>query len=43
MKDIVIKEVQLGEALKVFPKIIEFDRKEAGTIFYLLNFSCLCK
>ena len=34
MENIVIKEVQLGEALKVFPKIIEFDRKEAGTVDY---------
>lgn len=34
MKDIVIKEVSLEEALKVFPKIKEWDRAEAGTIEY---------
>lgn len=34
MKNIVIKEVSLEEALKVFPKIEEWDRPEAGTIEY---------
>lgn len=34
MKDIVIKEVNLEEALKVFKKIKEWDRPEAGTVEY---------
>lgn len=34
MKDIIIKEVDLEEALKVFPKIKEWDRPEAGTVEY---------
>lgn len=34
MKNIVIKEVGLEEALKVFTKIKEWDRPEAGTIEY---------
>lgn len=34
MKEIVIKEVSLEEALKVFPKIKEWNRPEAGTIEY---------
>lgn len=34
MEDIVIKEVNLEEALKVFPKIKEWDRPEAGTVEY---------
>lgn len=34
MKDFIIKEVELAEALKVHPKIEEWDRKEAGTVEY---------
>lgn len=34
MKNIVIKEVDLEEALKVFSKIQEWDRPEAGTVEY---------
>lgn len=37
MKAIVIKEVSLEEALKVFPRIKEWDRTEAGTIEYCNN------
>lgn len=34
MKDIIIKGICLEEALKVYPKIEEWDRPEAGTIEY---------
>lgn len=34
MKDVIVKEVCLEEALKVFPRIEEWDRPEAGTIEY---------
>lgn len=37
MQDIVIKEVSLEKALKVFPKIREWDRPEAGTVEYCRN------
>lgn len=37
MKNIVIKEVCLEEALKVYPKIEEWDRPETGTIEYCNN------
>ena len=37
MKDIVIKEVNLEEALKVFKRIKEWDRPEAGTVEYCKN------
>lgn len=37
MKDFVIKEVCLEEALKVYHKIEEWDRLEAGTIEYCSN------
>lgn len=37
MKDFVIKEVCLEEALKVYHKIKEWDRPEAGTIEYCSN------
>lgn len=34
MKDIIIKKVDLEEALKVFSRIKEWDRPEAGTVEY---------
>lgn len=34
MKKFIIKEVSLEEALKVHPKIEEWDRPEAGTVEY---------
>ncbi len=34
MEDIIIKEVSLEEALKIHPKIEEWDRPEAGTVSY---------
>lgn len=37
MNKIVVKETELKEALRVFPKIVEFDRKEAGTVEYCKN------
>lgn len=37
MNKIVVKETELREALRVFPKIVEFDRKEAGTVEYCEN------
>lgn len=37
MNKIVVKETELKEALRVFPKIVEFDRKEAGTVEYCEN------
>lgn len=37
MKNFVIKEVCLEEALKVYHKIKEWDRPEAGTIEYCSN------
>ena len=37
MKNFIIKETSLEEALKVFPKIVEFDRKEAGTVEFCNN------
>lgn len=37
MKNVVIKEVSLEEALKVHPKIQEWDRPEAGTVEYCNN------
>ncbi len=37
MSNFIIKETNLEEALKIFPKIIEFDRKEAGTVDYCKN------
>lgn len=43
MKEIVIKEVSLEEALKVFPRIKEWDRPEAGTIEYCNNRIGNCK
>ena len=36
-KDFVIKEVSVEEALKVFPKIKEWDRPEAWESFLLLR------
>lgn len=43
MKDIIIKEVSLEEALKVFPKIKEWDRPEAGTFEYCNKRICNSK
>lgn len=37
MNDIVIKEVNLEEALKVFKRIKEWNRPEAGTVEYCKN------
>ena len=37
MKDFIVKKVSLEESLKVFPKIVEFDRKEAGTVEFCNN------
>ncbi|MDE6284778.1 MAG: GNAT family N-acetyltransferase [Bacilli bacterium] len=37
MKDVKIEEVSLEEALKVHPKIDEWDRPEAGTVEYCSN------
>ncbi len=37
MKNYIIKEVKLEEALKVFNKIKEWDRPEAGTLEYCFN------
>lgn len=37
MKKFEIKETSLEEALKVFPKIVEFNRTEAGTIEFCNN------
>lgn len=37
MENITIKEVTLKEALKVYLKIKEFDRPEAGTVEYCNN------
>lgn len=37
MKNFVIQEVSLEEAVKVYPKIKEWDRPEAGTVEYCSN------
>ena len=37
MSNFIIKETNLEEALKIFPKIVEFDRKEAGKVDYCNN------
>lgn len=37
MSNFIIKETNLEEALKIFPKIVEFDRKEAGKADYCNN------
>lgn len=37
MKNFIVKETSLEEALKVFGKIIEFDRQEASTVSYCEN------
>lgn len=37
LKEFTIKEVSLEEAIKVYPKIEEWDRPEAGTLEYCSN------
>ena len=37
MEKFIVKKTSLEESLKVFPKIVEFNRKEYGTVEYCNN------